>query len=119
MRIKDFELKQVIIVRDDLKMPKGKLAAQVAHASVDAVLKSKKKMIILWKSLGMKKVCLKVNSLDELLSYVNKAEEAGLITSVITDAGKTVFKQPTTTCAAIGPNSDEKIDSITKELKML
>lgn len=116
---KIFDVKQVILVRTDLKMPKGKLAAQAAHASVEAVLNSKKKMIRLWKSLGMKKVCLKVVDLKELDNYINKAQEAGLQTSRITDAGKTVFNKPTVTCAAIGPENSEKIDEITKELKML
>ena len=119
MFVKLFDIKQVILVRADLKMPKGKLAAQVAHASVDAVLSSRKKKIKLWKSIGMKKVCLKVKNLEELNFYVNKAQEAGLQTATITDAGKTVFKGPTVTCAAIGPDDSEKIDKITKELKML
>ena len=53
-------MKQVILVRMDLKMEKGKLATQVAHASVDAVLKSPKDKIEEWTSGGMKKVVLKV-----------------------------------------------------------
>jgi len=119
MFTKIFDVKQVILVRADLKMPKGKLAAQVAHASVDAVLSSKRKMVKLWKSLGMKKICLKVADLNELDKYINKAQEIGLQTSRITDAGKTVFNKPTVTCAAIGPENSEKVDKITKELKML
>ena len=119
MKIKDFDIKQVILVRDDLNMPKGKLAVQVAHASVDAVLHSKKKLVKLWKSKGMKKICLKVATLEELHSYVMKAQEASLQTAIITDAGKTVFKGPTITCAAIGPDVSEKIDSVTVELKIL
>ena len=114
-----FDLKQVILVRNDLKMPKGKLAAQAAHASVDSVLKSKKKIIKYWKSQGMKKVCLKVLDIKELSFYLEKAQESGLITSMITDAGKTVFHQPTITCGAIGPDTSEKIDRITDKLKML
>ena len=53
-------MKQVILVRQDLKLPKGKLSSQVAHASVDAVLKSKKESIDEWKKQGMKKIVLKV-----------------------------------------------------------
>ncbi len=119
MFVKQFDVKQVILVRSDLKMPKGKLAVQVAHASVDCVLKSKKKLVKLWKTKGMKKVCLKVKDLKELDSFVGKAQENGLQTSLITDAGKTVFKGPTITCAAIGPDNSEKIDKITENLKML
>ena len=116
---KIFDIKQVILVRQDLNMPKGKLAVQVAHASVDSVLKSKKKVVKLWKSQGMKKICLKVKDLDELYKFVNLAQEQALQTAVITDAGKTVFKEPTTTCVAIGPENSEKIDLVTKDLKML
>ena len=52
--------KQVILVREDLKLPKGKLASQCSHASVDATLKSDKKIIDLWKKEGAKKIVLKV-----------------------------------------------------------
>ena len=119
MNTRNFELKQIILVRTDLKMPKGKLAAQAAHASVDAVLNSKKKLIKLWKSQGMKKVCLKVDSLDQLLLILEKAKECRLQTAIITDAGKTFFNEPTITCGAIGPDFTNSIDEITKELKML
>ena len=53
------ELKQVILVRHDLKLPKGKLSAQVAHASVEAVLKSEKDKVKEWRTSGQKKVVLK------------------------------------------------------------
>ncbi len=113
------ELKQVILVREDLNMPKGKLAVQVAHASVDAVLKSGKKIVNLWKSQGMKKVCLKVDDLKALQEYMDKGKVQGITTSTITDAGKTVFSGPTITCGAIGPEFSEKIDLVTSELKTL
>lgn len=116
---KSLGLKQVILVRTDLKMPIGKLSAQVAHASVDAVLLSKKKKVNSWKMLGMKKICLKVNTLEELKKIIDKAKKAGLQTSLITDAGKTFFKTPTITCGAIGPDKQEEIDKITKDLKIL
>lgn len=112
-------MKLVILVRQDLKMPKGKLATQVAHASVEVVQKSQKDTISEWKSEGAKKVVLKVKSLDELLKYEQEAEDLGLKTALITDAGKTVFKEPTTTCLAIGPDEDEKIDQVTGKLKIL
>src|SRR3989338_6294498 len=82
-------LKQVILVRHDLKLPKGKLAVQVAHASVDAVLASDRKNIAKWKLEGMPKIVCKVADLDEMLKYKDQAEELGLVTSLITDAGKT------------------------------
>lgn len=112
-------MKQVILVRQDLKMPKGKLSAQTAHASVSALLKSHKDDIEKWKNEGMKKVILKVKDKDELLQYKRKCEDSGLITALIEDAGKTFFKNPEITCLGIGPDKEEKIDKITGKLKML
>jgi peptidyl-tRNA hydrolase, PTH2 family len=112
-------MKQVILVRQDLKMPKGKLAAQVAHASVEATLQSDKKVVKEWRSEGMKKVILKVSDLKMLNRYKKMALELGLVASIIRDAGHTVFKRPTYTCVAIGPAKEEKIDKVTVDLKML
>lgn len=112
------EYKQVILVRQDLKMDKGKMAAQVAHAAVEATLKSDKKLIQQWREQGMKKIVLKVPSIKELHKYKTMANQSGLTTALITDAGKTFFKKATTTCLAMGPNKEEKIDEITKDLKM-
>lgn len=113
------ELKQVILVRIDLKMPKGKMAAQCAHASVDAAFKTDKKLMHEWITQGMKKVVLRVDSLKELLEYKRKADDAGLVTGLITDAGKTVFNHPETTCLAIGPYEEKKIDTITGDLRLV
>lgn len=113
-------MKQMILVRTDLKMPKGKMSAMVAHSSVDAVLKSNKEKIKVWKNQGMKKVILKVSSEKELLEYQKKAEAEKLVTALIQDAGKTFFKgKPTITCLAIGPDHDSKIDRITGKLKLI
>lgn len=111
--------KQIIIIRNDLKMPKGKLAAQTAHASVEAVLLSNDYNLNEWKSEGSKKVVLKVESKKELIDYIRKAKKEGLIISLINDAGKTFFKLPTITCGAIGPDKEDKIDNIIKDLKLL
>ena len=113
------ELKQVILIREDLKMPKGKLAVQVAHASVDAVLKSDKNIVVLWKKQGMKKAVLKAESLNEFRKYESLAKKKGLVVSTISDAGKTVLKPGTVTALAIGPDYSAKIDEITGKLKML
>jgi len=111
-------MKQVILVRQDLKLPKGKMAVQVAHASVECVLKSKKDVVDAWHSLGMKKSVLKVKDLDELKKYHSKAKAAKLITALITDAGLTTLPPGTVTCLGIGPDNDEKIDRITGKLKL-
>ena len=112
-------MKQVILCRMDLKIPKGKLAVQCAHASVEAVLNSPKERVHEWWNEGMKKVVLKVADLKELQKYQREAQKQGLKTAIITDAGKTFFDKPTITCAAIGPDEEEKIDKITRHLKIL
>lgn len=112
-------LKQVILVRKDLKMSKGKTSAQVAHASTEAALNTDKKTLETWKKAGMKKVVLKVDNEKELVYYHIEAESLGLTTSLITDAGLTEIPPGTKTCLAIGPDDEEKIDSLTDKLKML
>ncbi len=111
------DLKQVIIVRDDIKMSKGKACAQVAHASVEAVLNSNKKLVSKWRSLGMKKITLCVNSFEELLKLKQLADEMSIENALITDAGKTELNPGTQTCLAIGPDAETKINKITGNLK--
>ncbi len=115
-------LKQVILVRTDLKMSKGKLAAQVAHASVEAALKSKKykeKLFKAWRTIGMKKTILKVKSKEDLFKFKQQAEDSSLITALIQDAGHTEIPAGTYTCLAIGPDQEDKIDKITGALLAL
>ncbi|MCB9359164.1 peptidyl-tRNA hydrolase [Candidatus Woesearchaeota archaeon] len=112
-------MKQVILVRQDLNLPKGKLAAQVAHASVSCYDKSgffKKKA---WLGSGMKKVVLKVDNLELLRKYERDAKKHKLTTSLIADAGHTVVEAGTITCLGIGPDDEQKIDLVTGELKCL
>jgi len=116
------EIKQVIVVRNDIKMGKGKVAAQVAHASVTAfveTLKVNKKLAEDWLITGQKKVVLKVDSLEELLNLYKKAIEKGLIAVIIEDRGLTQIPAGTITCLGIGPDEDNKIDEITSKLKLL
>lgn len=112
-------MKQVILVRNDLKMPRGKFSVQTMHAAVEATLKSDKEKIKEWRSEGTKKVVLRVDSEKELLQYNQMAKDSGLVTALITDAGKTFFKEPTRTCLAIGPDDEKKIDKITGKLKLI
>jgi len=113
------DFKQVILVRMDLKLPAGKLAVQVAHASVEAVHRSDKNIVKHWRSEGMKKVVLKVPNLEELYHYGEEAKKLGLTTAIITDAGLTTVAPGTTTCMAIGPDAEVKIDKVTGNLKIL
>lgn len=112
-------MKQVIVVRKDLKMTQGKLSAQCSHASVEAVLNSSKKNIEEWKKQGSKKVIVKVGSKKELLDLQKKAKSLKLVCVLIKDAARTFFKKPTITCLGIGPDKEEKIDKVTGHLKML
>jgi len=118
------DYKQCIIVRSDIKMGKGKLAAQVAHAAVEAVLKCLenprwRQWLREWINEGQKKIVLKVSSLDELEKLEKIALELGLPTAKIVDAGKTQLPPGTVTALAIGPAPSDLIDRITRGLKLL
>lgn len=112
-------MKQVILVRDDLKLPKGKMAAQVAHASLEAALKTERRKMDDWRADGAAKIVLKVADDKELLKYKQICEDEGLKTALIIDAGHTVIAPGTMTCLGIGPDSENKIDSVTGKLKMM
>lgn len=125
-------VKQVILMRTDLNMRKGKMIAQGAHASMkiffDRKIKSTpKEMHILleenmheWIEGDFTKICLKVGSEIELDELCKSAETSGLPVAQIVDAGKTEFNGvPTKTCAAIGPANSEMINSITGHLKLM
>lgn len=113
-------MKQAIIIRSDLKMGKGKLAAQAAHASLQGyrlALAKGKRLVERWDAEGQKKIVLKVASESELLALKERAR--GLPCALIRDAGFTQLEPGTVTCIAIGPAEDEKIDAITKDLGLL
>ena len=113
------QYKLVILVRDDLKLPKGKMSAQAGHAAVDLVLKSDKKIVDEWRKTGAGKIVLKVKDEKELFKFKQMAEDFGLKTALITDAGHTVVDPGTITCLGIGPDLAEKIDKVTGKLKMM
>lgn len=119
------ETKQVIVMRRDLQMRRGKEIAQGSHASMMFLLNKYDNQTppteeeLLWKDGMMTKVCVRVDSEEELIIIYDKALEAGLTAHMITDAGKTEFNGvPTRTCCAIGPHEVSKIDAITRELKL-
>ncbi len=111
--------KQVIVIRRDLKLSKGKLAAQAAHASLDSYKKADEKTKKEWEQQGEKKVVVRVESLKELLDVFKKAMDMGLPCSLIKDAGKTELSPGTVTALGIGPCRDNDVDRITKNLKLL
>lgn len=138
-----YNAKQVIVVRRDLKMRKGKIAAQSGHACVEAVLMALAKEDRLsdvrvedgwvqladtgrdatplseWFARGVAKICVYVDSEEALLDLAKQGEDAGFCEALIQDAGHTEFHgEPTYTCLAFEPLYPEQIDPITGELPL-
>jgi len=114
--------KQAIVIRADLGMSKGKLAAQSSHASLSAynhVRKSDPEIARAWESEGQKKVVLKVQSEEELLEYFQKGKAAGIPCELIRDAGHTQLEPGTLTCFGAGPWDEKALDEVFGKLKLL
>lgn len=114
-------LKQVIIVRTDLKMEKGKIAAQCSHAAVEALEKTRKKNKEIaeeWLFEGMPKIVLKAGSEKELLEIFEKAKKT-IPAALVIDAGRTQVEKGSITALGIGPWNSAEIDKLTKHLKLL
>lgn len=112
-------MKQIIVVNESLKLPRGKLAAQVAHAAVAAFLAASEEAKRLWLASGMPKVVLKSQSAEELRQLEEAAKERGIPAYLITDAGRTVVLAGTVTCLGLGPAPEEALDELTGELKLV
>lgn len=131
-------VKQVIVMRKDLGMGSGKMIAQGAHASLGVILDLMKDVdfgaglyqdqltysygspLYEWLHGSFTKICLGVDSEEELMVLMDNACSKDLPVKLITDSGRTVFDGvPTNTCIAIGPASSEDIDKITGHLKLL
>ena len=132
-------IKQIIVIRRDLHMRRGKEVAQGAHASISFLTRRFEELYkkdyyteyghdekihlskaeAFWLQDGFKKVTCKVNTEKELLEIYEKAKAAGLEVHLITDCGTTEFHNClTNTCLAVGPDFDEKIDPITGHLEL-
>jgi len=111
--------KQVILVRKDLKMSPGKMAAQVAHASLESYKITPFEVQLEWEAWGSKKVVLEVKDIRELTGLMKQAKSARMPFALIKDAGRTEVKPGTATALAIGPWGEGEIDKITGHLKML
>ena len=114
-------MKQIIILRKDLNMRKGKMVAQGAHASLSSVLENlDHPSVKQWLSSKFTKVTVSVNSEEELKEVYENAKKAGLIASLIVDEGLTEFHGiKTPTAVAVGPASPEELEPITGALKLL
>ena len=118
-----FSYKQVIVVREDIKMSPGKLAVQVAHASVGAILKPVQEeefnmSITPWFDEGFRKIVLKVPGKKELYELMCECLEQKVPYFAVKDFGLTELEPNTLTCIGIGPELNEKIDKIPKSLKL-
>ncbi len=115
------ELKQVIVVRSDLGMGRGKIAAQSSHASLEAYEKAKKKnpqWVEQWKASGQTKVVVKIEGEAELLGLFEKVKNT-LPAALIRDAGRTQIEEGSVTCLGIGPAPESEVNKFTKDLKLL
>lgn len=137
-------VKQVIVIRKDLNMRKGKIAAQASHSAMKVILDRmqvqkfqkgstfwedcfvwhmtvyESEPIHMWLKGSFTKIVVSVDSEEELFELKQKATDAGILNALITDAGKTEFKGvPTNTALAIGPEWASKLDKITGNLKLL
>jgi PTH2 family peptidyl-tRNA hydrolase len=114
--------KQVIVVRNDLNMRKGKMIAQGAHASLAAFMEADPDdpALLDWLDGAGAKIAVSVPSEEALLDVYERARAAGLPCALITDAGRTEFGGvPTRTAVAVGPAWSDAVDAITGELKLL
>lgn len=130
------DVKQVLVIRKDLKCRKGKMIAQGAHASLNVFFQRMthaqssgadvysfinfSEAVNVWLRSGKKKITVSVDSEDELIEIYEKARKAGILCSIVVDHGLTEFKGvPTKTAVAVGPDLSELIDPITGHLKLL
>ena len=117
-----FKYKQVIAVRTDLGMSKGKTAVQVAHGAISSAERArvtKQEEWRAWMREGQKKVAVKVTSEEEIMELRKQAITHSLPHAIIRDAGMTELPPGTLTVIGIGPAKVESVDEVTKELKLL
>jgi|RhiMethySRZTD1v2_1073278.scaffolds.fasta_scaffold3457081_1 PTH2 family peptidyl-tRNA hydrolase len=121
-QVLDMDFKQVIIVRRDVNMGTGKIAAQVAHAAVmgaEKVKASRRNWFSSWFGAGQAKVVVKVKNIEELMEVRKQAEELFLPVVQVQDSGLTQIPSGTITCVGIGPAPSELVDKVTLGLKLL
>eukprot|EP00117_Sycon_ciliatum_P000326 scpid41363/ scgid6435/ Peptidyl-tRNA hydrolase 2, mitochondrial; Bcl-2 inhibitor of transcription len=115
------EYKMVLVVRTDLKMGKGKAAAQCCHAAVaccQKLMRSNPRVLSIWEDHGQPKVVVKTESEADLVQLATKAREAGLQTYLVSDAGRTQIPTGSKTVLGVGPGPAKVVDSVTSHLKL-
>jgi len=111
-------VKQAIVARSDLGMGDGKLAAQVAHASLMAYEDADRSLQSEWKGQGQKKVVLQADGERTLFELADRAEREGLPHAIVRDAGHTELEPGTVTALAVGPAGEERVDAVTGDLSL-
>jgi peptidyl-tRNA hydrolase len=112
-------MKQVIVVNQSLRLPKGKLAAQAAHAAVAALLGADEASARAWLAEGMPKIVVAAEDEAALLALDAAARAHGIPSAVIHDVGRTVVPAGAVTCLGIGPADDGAVDALTGALKLV
>ena len=112
------DTKQAIVARTDIGMGTGKLAAQVAHASLSAYEDADERTRTAWKGSGQKKVVLKAAGESQLFELADRAEREGLPHAVVRDAGHTQLEPGTVTCLGVGPGPADVVDRVTGDLSL-
>ncbi len=111
--------KQVIVVRKDLNMSKGKMAAQVAHAAVGAMSNGNLQGNQAWLASGMKKVVVYVDNLEELCDLYYKVFFGEIPAFLVIDAARTEFTEPKVVCLGLGPADEELFQGLTNHLPLV
>ena len=116
MAANDESLKMVLVTRKDLKLSKGKLAAQCSHAAVECVLKASRespKALASWRENGARKIVVEAPNIDALKRLFGEAQAEGIVCYMVRDAGHTEIPAGTVTVVGLGPGSRDSIDSLT------
>lgn len=112
--------KMVMVVRSDLGMGKGKIAAQCCHACLGAYKRAATQDdSFFWERFGSTKIVVKVDSEQELMLINALAEKDGVPAYLVRDAGRTQIPEGSLTCLGLGPSSEEKLAKLTGKLKLL
>ncbi len=112
-------MKQVIVVNRSLSLPKGKLAAQVAHAAVGAFLSADAQAQLAWLQVGQPKIVVYAADADALRQLETSARRHQIPACLVHDAGRTLIPAGTITCLGLGPVSADALDPLTGELPLV